>query len=244
MTNNSPFSTEKNDIDSETEPKEMDLDTLLMLIENPIRRKILSKLATETHYPLQLSKELNVSQQAIMKHLKVMHENGLVRSFEEKSTSGGPPRKCYVPTKYFSMRIDIGPNTFDAHMQTIESDCQTAQTTLLFEDINNKLADAMAIDDPHDRLAQLSKTVEKINKDIKKLESERNALMQIREHILREIYAIIGEMSSDYEERKVLYYVIRRNDRSPESISEALDMRMVVLQRLFKQLEDEKLLLL
>ena len=60
------------------------LDELMGVLENHTRREILSKLAKETHYPLQLSKELNVSQQAIMKHLKVLEDYDLVESFEEK----------------------------------------------------------------------------------------------------------------------------------------------------------------
>ena len=63
-----------------------ELDSIFSVLENPIRRKILAKLAKEHHYPLQLSKELNISQQAIMKHLKVLEDNELVQSFEEKST--------------------------------------------------------------------------------------------------------------------------------------------------------------
>ena len=51
-----------------------------------------------------------------MKHLKVLEDNGMVESFEEKSDAGGPPRKCYRPTKNFSIRIDFGPNTFRARM--------------------------------------------------------------------------------------------------------------------------------
>ena len=56
---------------------ENDLDMLLAAIGNPTRRRILRKLVKETHYPLQLSKELSVSQQSIMKHLKVLEESDL-----------------------------------------------------------------------------------------------------------------------------------------------------------------------
>ena len=97
------------------------LDQLLYALENPTRRKILEKLATETHYPLQLSKELNVSQQAIMKHLKVLEDLNLVESFDEKSDVGGPPRKSYIPTKSYTIKIDIGPNTFNVEMDNFDA---------------------------------------------------------------------------------------------------------------------------
>jgi predicted transcriptional regulator len=93
--------------------EEIELDRILAVLENPIRRKILQKLSREMNYPLQLSKELNVSQQAIMKHLRVLEESDFVVSFEEKSDKGGPPRKLYAPRKRYCIRIDIGPNTYN-----------------------------------------------------------------------------------------------------------------------------------
>jgi len=98
--------------------EELELDRILAVLENPIRRKILHKLSREMNYPLQLSKELNVSQQAIMKHLKVLEESDFVVSFEEKSDKGGPPRKLYAPRKRYCIRIDIGPNTYNEEIHS------------------------------------------------------------------------------------------------------------------------------
>ena len=42
---------------------------ILNMISNPTRRRILESLTKEPSYPLQLSKEIGVSQQAIMKNL-------------------------------------------------------------------------------------------------------------------------------------------------------------------------------
>lgn len=100
---------------------EMELDQILAILENPIRRKILMKLSGDTNYPLQLSKELHVSQQAIMKHLKVLEENDFVRSFEERSDKGGPPRKVYAPRRRYCVRIDIGPNSYSEGFYTFRS---------------------------------------------------------------------------------------------------------------------------
>lgn len=92
--------------------EDTDLDRILSVLENPIRRRILQKLSIEMNYPLQLSKELNVSQQAIMKHLKVLEDSEFVISYEKRSDKGGPPRKLYIPRKRYCVRIDIGPNTY------------------------------------------------------------------------------------------------------------------------------------
>ena len=49
-------------------------DESLSILENPTRRSILRHLVKEPHYPLQLSELLDVSQQAVVKHLKVLEE--------------------------------------------------------------------------------------------------------------------------------------------------------------------------
>ncbi|HOO03647.1 MAG TPA: helix-turn-helix domain-containing protein, partial [Methanomassiliicoccales archaeon] len=67
-----------------------ELDVLLSVIENPTRRKILEALVREPQYPLQLSRELGLSQQGIMKHLRMLEDLDLVRSFSEESDQGGP----------------------------------------------------------------------------------------------------------------------------------------------------------
>ncbi|MDG6224698.1 MAG: helix-turn-helix domain-containing protein [Candidatus Thermoplasmatota archaeon] len=100
---------------------EMDLDQILAVLANPIRRMILKKLSTETNYPLQLSRELNVSQQALMKHMRVLEETGFIRSVEERSNKGGPPRNLYVVRKRMSVRIDLGPNTFEEKLFSFDA---------------------------------------------------------------------------------------------------------------------------
>lgn len=98
----------------------IELNRILSVLENPTRRKILRKLSTDANYPLQLSRELHISQQAIMKHLKVLEDAEFVVAYEEKSDLGGPPRKVYTPRKRYSIRIDIGPSTYDEKIYSYE----------------------------------------------------------------------------------------------------------------------------
>ncbi len=86
----------------------VDLDEVLSVIENPARRKILEALVREPHYPLQLSKELGMSQQAVMKHLKVLENYHLVESYKEPSNLGGPMRNKYYPALNFTIIVDSG----------------------------------------------------------------------------------------------------------------------------------------
>lgn len=83
-----------------------DIDMLLSMVENPTRRRILEAIVREPHYPLQLSKELGISQQAVMKNLSLMEQNGLVVSYRETSKIG-PMRTLYVPNTEFTLLIDM-----------------------------------------------------------------------------------------------------------------------------------------
>jgi predicted transcriptional regulator len=217
---------------------EVILDELLYALENPTRRKILEKLATETHYPLQLSKELNVSQQAIMKHLKVLEKHKLVESFEEKSDMGGPPRKSYIPTKSYSIKIDIGPNTFNVEMDSFdEADLDKSLKKLekQFNSISN-------ISNEKDKLQNLTKFLNDVNEELIELDKRRNQLLFLRQLAHRNANQLIMELSSNYLERRVLYCVVKSRDNSLATISETLDMREKVVQQLISNMLKRKII--
>ena len=88
-----------------------DTDQALMLLENKVRRDILQHLVREPHYPLQLAELIGVSQQAVMKHLKVLEKAGFVDSEMVPSEKGGPPKRIYLVKQSFSMRIDVSRRT-------------------------------------------------------------------------------------------------------------------------------------
>ena len=79
----------------------VDFDEALNILENKARRAILKRLAKEPHYPLQLSELLEISQQAVVKHLRVLEEAGFVESEKVPSVKGGPPKKMYTVNQSF-----------------------------------------------------------------------------------------------------------------------------------------------
>ena len=97
----------------------VDFDGALNILENKARRAILKRLAKEPHYPLQLSELLEISQQAVVKHLRVLEEVGFVESEKVPSVKGGPPKKMYTVNQSFSLRLDLGPNLFRAEHRTM-----------------------------------------------------------------------------------------------------------------------------
>src|SRR5512137_2530290 len=146
-------------------PDLKDLDMLLSVIENPTRRRILEALVREPHYPLQLSKELGMSQQAIMKHLKVLENNSLVRSYPEESDQGGPTRKRYVPTTKFTIIVDFGPGLFNTEFM------QMAMEVMSGHHLLETPIEPAEISEIGERAKQLRTTIAGLDEEIEGLQT-------------------------------------------------------------------------
>ena len=214
-----------------------DLDMILAIIGNPTRRSILRKLSRETHYPLQLSKELNISQQSIMKHLKVLEDHDMVMSIVQKSDSGGPPRKYYVSTSRFSIVIDIAPSVFNEQIRVFEIVPESRELLSEKEEMDKR-----EIAEKRELLIGLAATIGEINQRIQDVEVERRELMLEKEASMKVAYELMERLCEGYEERKVLRYILEEDDISIARMSETMNMREMDIERIMRQLEDLGLL--
>jgi predicted transcriptional regulator len=165
-----------------------DIDDLLSIIENPTRRRILEYLTREPSYPLQLSKELGISQQAVMKNLALMEQSGMLMSHQEESRMG-PTRTVYAPNQRFTIIIDLHDNMFTVRMiPTEEGGANT---------------DVEGAEEALDR--------------IREIDSEMEELDARRAELLRERSSVIGKFNEavrsieDPEQRKELYERLESN---------------------------------
>ena len=141
-----------------------DLDTLLSLVENPTRRRILESIVREPSYPLRLSKELGVSQQAVMKNLALMEQNGLVVSYRESSRMG-PDRTLYIPNTEFTLVVEMHSSMFSARV--IGPSEEGAEVP------------GMTADEASRRIDEIDDRLEEIDRERAALVSERNGLVRI-----------------------------------------------------------------
>ncbi len=68
---------------------------LLDLIDNDIRRRILSILSIRPSYTFELARSLGSSQQLVAKHIKLLEDSGLVYKVGKIESDEGPPRILY-----------------------------------------------------------------------------------------------------------------------------------------------------
>lgn len=213
-----------------------ELSKILAALENIIRRNILTKLTKEVHYPLQLSNELGVSQQSIMKHLNVLEKSGLVKSYLEKSKKG-PKRKYYKSVKHFSLKIDLSPSFFKTEIQ----DFRRKEKINDYEIFEKKYS-LIAKKEDEKKLKEFSELIEEIDEEIVKIEKKRDYLLAIKDEIISNANRIINETIDDYEEREVLYYILERRNADISAISEYLRRREKEVEEIFEQLAKRRLL--
>ena len=198
----------------------MDLDVLLSMVENPTRRKILESLVKEPHYPLQLSKELGISQQAVMKNLNMLEKNGMVVSCQV-SSSMGPMRTVYEPNSEFTLVIDMRNGMFSARMIEPSEDEKEG-----FDDVKME------------SLKKTRQTISEIDQKIEELNKERSKLIREREQVMGSALSSLNGTGCGYAHRNLMYEILNEPDRSMEQLSEDLDVHPEVVKGLINDIEN------
>ena len=186
-------------------------DEALSILENPTRRQILRKLVKEPHYPLQLSELLNVSQQAVVKHLKVLEESGFVDSERVPSEKGGPPKKMYKVNQSFSLRLDLGPDLFRAEHRKIPAGGPMRLSNRLPPELNGVV----------DRLGTRRKlpmveamgVLSELDSALERIDEHRDAVIALHQQVMRKVSPSISEQSGSYEERQLAHAIMNQPRR-------------------------------
>jgi ArsR family transcriptional regulator len=97
-----------------------DTDVLLDVLGNETRRRILNLISHEPMYFNQLAKEIRTGQQAILRHVKILEDTGLIESYSEKSDLGAPDRKYYRVNSSFNLSISVSNDNFTIRNEDIE----------------------------------------------------------------------------------------------------------------------------
>jgi|GEM_PF-162007 len=215
-----------------------EISRMLSIFENPLRRKILHRLVSDACYPLQLSKELRVSQQAIMKHLDVLERCGIVRSRSEKSENAGPPRKSYYPIRRVSMVLDFGPHLYDVRVYVDDrlplpdrtEDNVGKEERNDYSDLRDVHLKRISQRANPERFRKVIRSIMEMNQEIERLDAWRLSMVRQKEALLREAYTLAKDLTSSILEMKVLSLAIERgladvNDYVITMIADELDIR-------------------
>src|SRR5437660_7448009 len=88
------------------------IDEIFSVLGNKTRRDILSTLSDEPMYFNQVSKEVGIGQQAMLRHMNTLEDVGFVNTHGEKSDLGAPDRKYYSLDSSFNLTISLSKDEF------------------------------------------------------------------------------------------------------------------------------------
>ena len=198
------------------------LDSILLAVENPVRRKILRKLSKAPSYQLQMSKELGFSQQLVAKHLDAMEDTGLVSSLMEESPHG-PRRREYLLNKSISLSIDFAPNLFRARLFSF--DAPETGSNGDANELYRSVSDVVQRPAESGKMRPLGSLISEIDKRLSNIEDERSVLLHLRHLAMQEVAKAISGMPITWDEKKALYQLISERDVTVEGISRTLKLR-------------------
>jgi ArsR family transcriptional regulator len=209
-----------------------DLDVLLSVIENPTRRWILEALVREPHYPLQLSRELGMSQQIIMKHLKVLEDHHMVRCYPEESDQGGPMRKSYVPISGFTIVVDVGLGLFSVKSSRRDMD----------EEQDHQHGESKIegdIPDLTERVMELRRDLNVLDGQLETLRKEREELIDQKENLLEEALRLVESGPLDYAQRHVVFEYIQHPEMDAKQLADHLELRDDVVRDILRPYQEK-----
>jgi predicted transcriptional regulator len=213
-----------------------ELDSVLGTVENPIRRRIIARISEEPNYQLQLSKELELSQQLVAKHLLTMEDAGLVSTVSQDSPRG-PQRKEYLLKKSFSVTVDLAPNLFRARIFSFGA-VPGVQQTEEHAQMMTQISEVLKYPEGAARIRPLTRVVAEVDKKLKEMEEERAVLLYIRSLALREAAKVTTSLSS-VDRRRVLRYLLREEGDGMGTICSSLGLQREVVGGILEEIERE-----
>ena len=190
----------------------MDTSYLLDILGNENRRNILNLLSYRPCYVTEISEGLHVSPKAIIDHLKILEEAGLVESFHDQRG-----RKYYQIANNVSIEVSISPIAFQIQVTRVgpgAEDQKMIRDRFHGEEVDQDLAG---------RLKYLCEEAQKLNKTSLELRETQRSVQGMLSEVTGMCIEIINELAADQIEAEILYLLVR-GPLSFEEISERLNI--------------------
>jgi len=198
-----------------------ELSKLLDVLGNETRRRILFLLTKRPYFVSELSQELGVGQKAVLEHLRILEEAGLIESRIEKIPRGRP-RKYYMIKRGLRLEILLTPTLFGSEMyepREIRKSPEYEQARELIKSV-----------EPIDiKMKELAEFLHELDDRIKELIEEKRELEEVKilvetyiENVMRRISEenkeIVKKVFKDIEEILPPEYAKRIKEKFIENI--------------------------
>ena len=204
------------------------IDMLLDVLGNETRRRILQLLADEPRYFIQLSKDLRVSQQAVLKHLEILERYGFVTSFEAESDFAAPKRKYFQLNRSCMLAIGITKDAVQFAFHDIPQEGRESPGKQIdLKSLQKGVSELEQItDDPSKILIRSDALLKDIGQKLAQLASTEITLLRLKQKITKIAHEAIREAFDEDLQRQILYSLIGEEKRPDvDQLSEMLDTR-------------------
>ncbi len=203
------------------------VDVLLDVLGNDTRRRILQLLADEPRYFIQLSKELGVSQQAVLKHLEILERNGFITSYEQESSFPAPKRKYFQLNLSCVLEVGITRDAVQFVFQDIprlDREDQVEEKEL--KALSKKVRDVVEEEEPIELLQQSDDLLKEVNLALKETFATEIFLLRLKQRLTRAAHKAIRDSFAEELHRHILYSTIG-GEKQPnvDQLSSMLDTR-------------------
>jgi len=204
----------------------MDVEDLFYILGNPTRRLLLKFLSMGPHYPFQLARLLNISQKAVMDHLRVLEERGLVVKLGCERSSIGPERTYYGVNSFLMVDFSVAPSLYE--LKVVEAKREKSG----YEAVSGTFEEIIY------KLRGLAGELEKIGEELRELERRRVKALDAKQRINVQISELINLLDLDYIEKIILNLLVIKGGARLEEISEELDLRERHVERYLERLKE------
>jgi ArsR family transcriptional regulator len=215
--------------------KPNNIDSILTMVENPVRRKIIKRLSQEPSYPLELSKELGMGQQLVAAHLGIMERKGLLGSSTQTSPVG-PSRKIYFLKKSVYLSVGFGPHLYSE--QILSFDTLPSEISEEAEEFISRIR-SIQKSSQQARMSTLSDLISEIDLQLDNVEAEKAVLLYVRNLAMKQAVEAMDRTDKTHEERRVLHFILDERSQEVESIAAALNLRESVIREILQSLKKE-----
>jgi ArsR family transcriptional regulator len=213
------------------------VDVLFEVLGNETRRRILQLLADEPRYFIQLSKDLGVSQQAVLKHLDILERYGFVTSYEGESSFAAPKRKYFQLSRSCMLAIGITRDAVQFVFHDIPQEKQTESQRSELKAFERQVAHLERESDSTKILQQSDTLLKDINSKLAELANTEISLLRLKQRITKTAHDAIREAFDQDLQRQILYSTIGEETRPDvDRLSVLLDAREKEISEAIKTL--------
>jgi predicted transcriptional regulator len=215
--------------------EQLQFNSILRLIENPVRRKIIKRLSQEPSYPLELAKEIGEAQQLVTSHLSLLEKAGIVTSSLAPSPLG-PNRRSFFLNQSTYLSISFGPHLFNEQFNSFQT---------LPKELSNQAVDFMQriseIKERNDesKIEPFSCLFRDIDDKLAELEGEKTVLLFIRDLAMKHASENLENQQKTHDEKRILHYILDERSANIESISKDLNLKESLVRAMLEKLKEE-----